>query len=93
MTGNGIVKLPWKRDSLKFKQKVRDVFACMYAVNSGNHTFELQMRINQVLVEFCHLSNQTIKCALFVRVIFVYGNKRGIREGDMEKNSGMPDFL
>ena len=66
---------------------------CLYAVNSGNHTFELQMRINRVRVEFCSLSNQTIKCALFVRVIFVYGNKRGIREGDMEKNSGMPDFL
>ena len=60
-------------------------------MNSGNHTFELQMRINRVLV--CHLSNQTIKCALFVRVVFVYGNKRGIREGDMEKNSGMPDFF
>ena len=25
---------------------------CLYAVNSGNHTFELQMRINRVRVEF-----------------------------------------
>ena len=58
---------------------------CLYAVNSGNHTFELQMRINRVRVEFCHLSNQTIKCASFVRLFFVYGNKRGIREGDMPK--------
>ena len=62
-------------------------------MNSGNHTFELQMRINRARVEFCYLSNQTIKCALFVRLFFVYGNKRGIREGDMEENSGMPDFL
>ena len=66
---------------------------CLYAVNSGNHTFELQMRINRVRVEFCHLSNQTIKCALFVRLFFVYGNKKRIREGDMEKHSGMLDFL
>ena len=42
------------------------------------------MQINRARVD-CHLSNQTIKCALFVRLFFVYGNKRGIRESDMEK--------
>ena len=62
-------------------------------MNSENHTFELQMRINRARVEFCHLSNQTMKCALFVRLFFVYENKRGIRESDMEKNSGIRDFL
>ena len=84
-------KLPWKRDSPKFKHWLRDVFALMLYIRE---IIRLSGKCESTGRVLSVVSFQTKLCALFVRLFFVYGKKRGIRESDMEKKkSGMRDFL
>lgn len=70
LTDKGTLQIPGKRDSPKLKRGMRDFFY-LNVGNSGERTFERQMRITQ----------QRVKCALldFFYVI-VFRNKRGIRD-------------
>lgn len=70
LTDKGTLQIPGKRDSPKFKRGMRDFFY-LNVGNSGERTFERQMRITQ----------WRVKCSLldFFYVI-VFRNKRGIRD-------------
>ena len=88
LTDKGTLQIPGKRDSPKLKRGMRDFFY-LNVGNSGERTFERQIRITQ----------QRVKCALldFLYVI-VSGNKRGIRDfrGKRSCNAGSgppPDWL
>ena len=62
---------------------------CLYVGNSGNHTFELQMGMNQACVKCCLLTNQTMECTFLINFCFiffvVFVNKRGFWESGEKK--------
>ena len=91
LTGNGILRLPGKRDSQKFKHGMLDFFfACVLRIREIirlNGKCESNRRASSVV------SFQTKLWLVFYFVLYIiFGNKRGIRESG-EKIAGCGIFV
>ena len=65
LMGNGILQQLKKRDSPKFKHRMRDIFACMLGISEIIH-LRGQMQMNQGRIKCCLLTNLTVECALLI---------------------------